>query len=165
MGQYSDVHNLMLKHFNGKLGEERVVKSRYCIVTECDGTLVQPENWDHVLSSGQGLIMCMTVEKVWVESVKDTCPQCGKTTLGTYQEGGWLICRRCEKRFRSSVDSISTFRRPPPRDDTIASFRHIRKVFVEVICTSSCLLTCPGGPFVLIPPISALQDPVRRAVS
>ncbi|TEB32007.1 hypothetical protein FA13DRAFT_319081 [Coprinellus micaceus] len=140
MGQYSDVHDLMLKHFNGKLGEERVVESRYCIVTECDGTLVQPENWDHVLSSGEGLIMCMTVEKVWVESVKDTCPQCGKTTLGTYRESGWHICRRCEKRFRSSADSISGVRCPPIRDNKIASFRHIRKVFVErVRCGRVCL--------------------------
>jgi hypothetical protein len=86
-----DIHELMLKHFHGKLGEEHVVKNRYCILTERDGTLVQPENWDRVLSSNEGLTMCMTVEKVLVTSVKDTCPQCGKTRLGTYRDGGWLI--------------------------------------------------------------------------
>ncbi|TEB30994.1 hypothetical protein FA13DRAFT_476287 [Coprinellus micaceus] len=133
MGQYSDVHELILKHFRGKLGEERVVESRYCIVTEQDGTPVQPEDWDLVLNSGEGLVMCMTVEKVWVESVKDTCPQCGKTRLGTFREeltgssgkfpchvqrrACWLeYCsnsRRCQKRFRSSADSISSVRWPP----------------------------------------------------
>jgi hypothetical protein len=86
-----DVHELMLKHFWGKLGEERVVENRYCIVTERNGALVQPENWERILNSGEGLIMCMTVRQVLVEAVKDTCPQCGKTRLGTCQEGGWLI--------------------------------------------------------------------------
>jgi hypothetical protein len=81
----------MMKHFRGKLGEKRVVRNRYCIMTERDGILVQPEDWDHVVSSGERLIMCMVVEKILVESVKDTCPQCGKTRLGTYRESGWLI--------------------------------------------------------------------------
>ncbi|TEB30975.1 hypothetical protein FA13DRAFT_473696 [Coprinellus micaceus] len=91
MRQYSDVHELMLKHFWGKLGEERVVENRYCIVTERNGALVQPENWERTLNSGEGLIMCMTVRQVLVEAVKDTCPQCGKTRLGTRREDGWLI--------------------------------------------------------------------------
>ncbi|TEB30991.1 hypothetical protein FA13DRAFT_1732956 [Coprinellus micaceus] len=136
VGQYSDVHDLMLKHFRGKLGEERVVESRYCIMTESDGTLVQPEDWDCTLNSGQRLIMCMIVEKIWVKSMKDTCPQCGKTKYGTFPEGGWLICRRCQKRFRSSADSISQVIMPPIHDNKIASFRHIRKVFVEVSWSS-----------------------------
>ncbi|TEB30968.1 hypothetical protein FA13DRAFT_472139 [Coprinellus micaceus] len=130
MRHYSDIHELMLKHFHGKLGEEHVVKNRYCIVTERDGTLVQPENWDRVLSSNEGLTMCMTVEKVLVTSVKDTCPQCGKTRLGTYRDGGWLICRRCEKRFKSSTNSTYKTGKPPIHDKEISSFRHIHKVFV-----------------------------------
>ncbi|TEB31982.1 hypothetical protein FA13DRAFT_1791261 [Coprinellus micaceus] len=132
-----DVHELMMKHFRGKLGEKRVVRNRYCIMTERDGILVQPEDWDHVVSSGEGLIMCMVVEKILVESVKDTCPQCGKTRLGTYRESGWLICRRCEKRFQSSADSISRVYTPPNRGDKIASFRHIQKVFVEYVVADS----------------------------
>ncbi|TEB31978.1 hypothetical protein FA13DRAFT_317731 [Coprinellus micaceus] len=91
MRQYSDVHELMLKHFHGKIGEERVVESRYCIVTEHDGTLVQPGNWDRILNSGEELIMCMTVRKVLSSSGEERCPQCGRTRLGTYQDGVWLI--------------------------------------------------------------------------
>ena len=80
----------MVEYFRGKLGEERVVEKRYCIVTERDGALVQPENWERVLNSGEGLIMCMKVKRVWVKSTKDACPQCGNTRLGTRREGVWL---------------------------------------------------------------------------
>ena len=82
----------MLKHFrNGKIGEERVAEHRYCVVSARYGTLVNPNNWDQVLGSGEGLIMCMKVERVWVRSVKNTCPQCGKTRLGISRESdGWV---------------------------------------------------------------------------
>ncbi|TEB31994.1 hypothetical protein FA13DRAFT_1791266 [Coprinellus micaceus] len=54
-----DVHELMLKHFWGKLGEERVVENRYCIVTERNGALVQPENWERLGRGGEGYMPAM----------------------------------------------------------------------------------------------------------
>ena len=86
-----DVHDFMLKHFRGKIGEERVAEHRYCVVTARYGTLVNPDNWDQVLRSGEGLIMCMVVERVWVGTIQNICPQCGKTRLGTYHDNdGWM---------------------------------------------------------------------------
>ncbi|KAF5320451.1 hypothetical protein D9611_010672 [Ephemerocybe angulata] len=96
VAEFEDVHYFLLKHFRGVLGEELVAEREYCIARQHDGQLVRPEDWKSVLEAGEVVVMSMLIEKVWVESVKDTCPKCGRTRLGTYREGGWF---KCDRRF------------------------------------------------------------------
>ncbi|KAJ3537652.1 hypothetical protein NMY22_g5505 [Coprinellus aureogranulatus] len=132
---YSDVHEVMVKHFRGKFGEVRVAKQGYCLASEQDGTVVRPEDWDpyKMVEKGEVLVMNMLIERAWVESVKDTCPRCGRTKLGTYQDGGWLVCRRCNTRFTYSPAPDRVDQYPPYDDNKIGSFKHMRKVFVQMV--------------------------------
>lgn len=82
---------MMTLHFRGVIGERRVAQRNYCLVLERDGSLVQPADWDGVLERREVMIMCMVIERAWVEEVKETCPQCGRTELMTYRDGGWMV--------------------------------------------------------------------------
>ncbi|KAF4612331.1 hypothetical protein D9613_004629 [Agrocybe pediades] len=75
MSQFSDAHDNLLKHFRGKLGEDRVHSRRYCLVKQGDGLRVDENDWNPVLRAGEVLVMCMLIEKVWVKGRKQTCPK------------------------------------------------------------------------------------------
>ncbi|KAF6745122.1 hypothetical protein DFP72DRAFT_1077867 [Ephemerocybe angulata] len=90
VSEFEDVHDSLLKHFRGVIGEELVAEKKYRIARQHDGQLVKPEDWKEVLETGDAVVMSMLIEKVWVESIKDVCPKCGRTRLGSSREGGWL---------------------------------------------------------------------------
>ncbi|KAF4610738.1 hypothetical protein D9613_007352 [Agrocybe pediades] len=123
MALFSDVHDNLSKHFRWKLGEDRVHSRRYCLVKQGDGLRVDENDWNTVVQAGEVLVMCMLIEKVWVESRKQTCPKCGDTRLGTQRDGGFYVCRRCHKRFTFERAPIEKRFRPPSEDDnTVATF-------------------------------------------
>jgi hypothetical protein len=37
------------------------------------------------------LFMSMVVEREWSEALAGTCPKCGKTELGIFEDHGWLV--------------------------------------------------------------------------
>ncbi|KAF9552753.1 hypothetical protein CPC08DRAFT_768058 [Agrocybe pediades] len=91
MALFSDAHNNLSMHFRGKLGEDRVQSGRYCLVKQGDGMRVNEDHWNTVVQAGEVLVMCMLIEKVWVESREQTCPRCGDTRLGTQRDGGFYV--------------------------------------------------------------------------
>ncbi|KAF9544800.1 hypothetical protein CPC08DRAFT_730218 [Agrocybe pediades] len=133
MALFSDAHDNLSKHFRGKLGEDRVHSGRYCLVKQGDGMRVDERDWNTVVQAGEVLVMCMLIEKVWVESRKETCPKCGDTRLGTQIDGGFYVCRRCHKRFTfDRAPSLEDYVPPYEDDDTVATFVNVRKEFVEM---------------------------------
>ncbi|KAJ2927442.1 hypothetical protein H1R20_g9652, partial [Candolleomyces eurysporus] len=87
---YEDLHDILGKHFRGKVGEKRVVEKRYCI-TRLNGKLVDAWNWSDVMLLGEELVMCMLVKREGdktLTKIAKTCPKCGKTKLGTYLDQG-----------------------------------------------------------------------------
>ncbi|KAF4615595.1 hypothetical protein D9613_012903 [Agrocybe pediades] len=133
MAQFSDAHDNLSKHFRGKLGEDRVHSRRYCLVKQGDGMRVDERDWNTVARAGEVLVMCMLIEKVWVESKKQTCPKCGDTRLGTQRDEGFYVCRRCCKRFTfERAPNLKRLRPPSEDDNTVATFVNVRKEFVEV---------------------------------
>ncbi|KAF9537914.1 hypothetical protein CPC08DRAFT_808417 [Agrocybe pediades] len=132
MAQFSDAHDNLSKHFRCKVGEDRVNSRRYCLVKQGDGMRVDEHDWNTVVQAGEVLVMCMLIEKVWVESRKQTCPRCGDTRLGTQRDGGFYVCRRCRKRFTfERAPNWKGFRPPAENDDTVATFVNVRKEFVK----------------------------------
>ncbi|KAF9557562.1 hypothetical protein CPC08DRAFT_710263 [Agrocybe pediades] len=132
MALFSDAHDNLSKHFRGKLGEDRVHSEKYCLVKQGDGMRVEERDWNTVVQAGEILVMCMLIEKVWVESRTQTCPKCGDTRLGTQQDGGFYVCRRCCKRFTFERAPNAKRLRPPSEDDnTVATFVNVRKEFVK----------------------------------
>ncbi|KAJ2922236.1 hypothetical protein H1R20_g14869, partial [Candolleomyces eurysporus] len=90
---YEDLHDILGKHFRGKVGEERVVEKRYCI-TRLNGKLVDAWNWSDVMLLGEELVMSMLVKRKGDKDftkIAKTCPKCGKTNLGTYLDQEWLV--------------------------------------------------------------------------
>lgn len=81
----------MTLHFRGVVGEKRVAQGSYCLVLASDGSLVKPGDWNSVLERREVMIMCMVIERAWVEEVRETCPQCGRTELGGRRDGGWIV--------------------------------------------------------------------------
>ncbi|KAF4614989.1 hypothetical protein D9613_003533 [Agrocybe pediades] len=133
MARFSDAHDHLLKHFRGKLGEDRVHSGRYCLVKPGYGMRVNEDDWNTVVEAGEVLVMCMLIEKVWVEGRKQTCPKCGDTRLGTQRDGSFYVCRRCHKRFTFERALKARRFRPPSEDDnTVATFVNVRKEFVKV---------------------------------
>ncbi|KAF9552947.1 hypothetical protein CPC08DRAFT_714189 [Agrocybe pediades] len=134
MALFSDAHDNLSKHFRGKLGEDRVHSGRYCLVKQGDGMRVDEHDWNTVVEAGEILVMCMLIEKVWVESRKQTCPKCGDTRLGTQRDGGFYVCRRCGKRFTFERAPHEKRLQPPSEDDnTVATFVNVRKAFVKKV--------------------------------
>ncbi|KAF4615490.1 hypothetical protein D9613_003560 [Agrocybe pediades] len=132
MALFSDAHDNLLKHFRGKLGEDRVHSGRYCLVKQDDGMRVDERDWNTVVGAGGILVMCILIEKVWVASRKQTCPKCGDTRLGMQRDGGFYVCRRCRKRFTFERAPKARRIRPPSKDDnTVATFVNVRKEFVK----------------------------------
>ncbi|KAF9544807.1 hypothetical protein CPC08DRAFT_730222, partial [Agrocybe pediades] len=132
MARFSDAHDNLLKHFRWKVGEDRVNSRRYCLVKQGDGMRVDEDDWNTVVQAGEVLVMCMLIEKVWVESRKQTCPKCGDTRLGTQRDRGFYVCRRCCKRFTIGTAPKARRIRPPSEDDnTVATFVNVRKEFVK----------------------------------
>ncbi|KAF4612483.1 hypothetical protein D9613_012978 [Agrocybe pediades] len=132
MALFSDAHDNLSKHFRGKLGEDRVHSGRYCLVKQGDGMRVDERDWNTVVQAGEVLVMCMLIEKVWVESRKQTCPKCGDTRLGTQRDGGFYVCRRCRKRFTFERAPHEKRWQPPSEDDNmVATFVNVRKEFVK----------------------------------
>ncbi|KAJ3506237.1 hypothetical protein NMY22_g17316 [Coprinellus aureogranulatus] len=123
---YSDAHVIVSNHFRGKLGEERVAQFKYCIVTKRHGVVVGPHNWARALEKGEIFVMCMLIEEEWVESLKEACPKCGKTSLGTMKDGGFLVCRRCEKHFtHTNRPEWTTW---APMTTNVDSFKHFLEI-------------------------------------
>lgn len=86
-----DLHETLVKCFRWKVGERRVQEGRYSIARACDGVVVNAKNWEEVMQSGEPLVMSMLILRVRVENMEKTCPRCGKTRLGTYEDQGWLV--------------------------------------------------------------------------
>ena len=84
-----DMHNALVKHFRGKVGEERVIGERYCLA-HLNGTVVGAQDWNNLEQMGE-LVMSMVVERLWSKALAGTCPKCGKTELGIFEDHGWLV--------------------------------------------------------------------------
>jgi hypothetical protein len=83
-----DMHDALVKHFRGKVGEERVIEERYCLA-RLDGMLVGAKEWNDLELVGE-LVMSMVVEREWSEAFAGTCPKCGRTEVGIFEDNGWL---------------------------------------------------------------------------
>ncbi|KAF6747316.1 hypothetical protein DFP72DRAFT_611455 [Ephemerocybe angulata] len=136
VSKFEDVHEALLKHFRGVVGEGLVAEKKYRIARQHDGQLVKPEDWKRVLEAGEVVVMSMLIEKVWVRSVEDACPKCGRTRLGSYRDGGWLKCRRCKMRYLCSTKPVGYRGQVPRSPYEIGSFRHVAKERVNVSRTS-----------------------------
>jgi hypothetical protein len=86
-----DLHKSLIKHFRGKVGEQRVLDEKYCIARASDGTVIKAANWSDIVHAGEEVMMSMLVETPWVHGISKTCPKCGRTRLGTYRDQGWII--------------------------------------------------------------------------
>ncbi|KAF6757930.1 hypothetical protein DFP72DRAFT_209137 [Ephemerocybe angulata] len=94
---YEDLQHLLVNHFKGKLGEQRVLKRRYCIGRAegiDDELVVKPSDWETIKNEGLALVMSMVIEQVAAKQFREMCPKCGKTERGTYVDGGWRVCLR-----------------------------------------------------------------------
>ncbi|KAF6744541.1 hypothetical protein DFP72DRAFT_1078390 [Ephemerocybe angulata] len=122
VAEFGEVHDFLVKHFRGVLGEELVAEKKYRIARQHDGQLVKPEDWKEVLEVGEVVVMSMLIGRVWVKSVRDTCPNAAE----------WLKCRRCKMRYLCSMrpDRRS---RPPRSPKEIGSFRHVVKEHVNYV--------------------------------
>ncbi|KAJ2912495.1 hypothetical protein MD484_g7915, partial [Candolleomyces efflorescens] len=79
------LHNLLMTHFEHKIGEEYVRQRRYSVARANGGTLVQAAQWEDVCQNGEELVMFMILEKMALEGALKLCPKCGITELGTYE--------------------------------------------------------------------------------
>ncbi|KAJ2929905.1 hypothetical protein H1R20_g7191, partial [Candolleomyces eurysporus] len=135
VSSYKDLHENLVRHFRSKIGEEWVGEERYCVARTNGGTLVDSETWSDFMETGEGLTMIMLLDKftLWDDlfgEVVNSCPKCGWTRLGVYQDNGWHICRtrRCSERPS-----------PPPPDDRMTvqaasvSISDLKKVKNSVI--------------------------------
>jgi hypothetical protein len=84
-----DMHAALVKHFRGKVGEKRVIGERYCLA-HLNGTLVGAQDWNDLEWAGE-LVMSMVVEREWSKAFAGTCPKCGKTKLGIFEDHGWFV--------------------------------------------------------------------------
>ncbi|KAF4612592.1 hypothetical protein D9613_012713 [Agrocybe pediades] len=181
MALFSDAHNNLSMHFRGKLGEDRVQSGRYCLVKQGDGMRVNEDDWNTVVQAGEVLVMCMLIEKVWVESRKQTCPRCGDTRLGTQRDGGFYVCRRCGKRFTFERAPSAKRLQPPSEDDnTVATFANDDDVvtllsrdmslldlnqvnaplIISLSCSPGCLLSCSPVVGMLLLDLNQVNAPL-----
>ncbi|KAJ3509163.1 hypothetical protein NMY22_g16387 [Coprinellus aureogranulatus] len=129
---YDDLHGILVKHFESKIGESWVVEGDYRIARADGpdgGTVITRNGWGEVVHRDERLIMSMLLKKRLDEELKKLCPKCGRTKLGTYEDGGWQVCRRCNGRFllpRASEDDKRLAWRADDKD--IAYFRHVQAV-------------------------------------
>ncbi|KAF5310462.1 hypothetical protein D9611_012239 [Ephemerocybe angulata] len=149
VSEFEDVHDSLMKHFRGVLGEELVAEKKYRIARQHDGQLVKPEDWKKVLEAGEVVVMSMLIEKVWVKSLKDTCPKCGRTRLGSSNEGGWLKCRRCKMRYLFSTE-------PTCRKGT-CRYAHIQVADPSMILISSSYVAPSLDPYIPLADRSVIQ--------
>ncbi|KAF5334766.1 hypothetical protein D9611_012950 [Ephemerocybe angulata] len=116
---------LLVNHFQGKIGEKRVSEGRYCLGWAegfGGGREVEPGDWAEIRESNARLIMS--------KELKNMCPKCGKTELGTYVDDGWHVCRRCNTRFMlpSTLQALDFGWKDKDGDPVEeAAFRHVRK--------------------------------------
>ncbi|KAF5334792.1 hypothetical protein D9611_012940 [Ephemerocybe angulata] len=104
---------LLVNHFQGKIGEKRVSEGKYCLGRaegSGGGREVVPDDWDEIRESNARLIMSMLIDQVLAEELRNSCPKCGKTELGTYVDDGWHVCRRCNTRFMLPGKRVIHFR-------------------------------------------------------
>lgn len=80
-----------MKHFRHKIGERRVLRGGYRIAQAHGGTLVKADRWQDVIETGEELIMLMVIDKFRREEASKSCPKCGRTPIGTYEDDGWQI--------------------------------------------------------------------------
>ena len=120
-----------MAHFEDKIGEKRVLRRDYCIARERGGTLISAEKWNELMNTSEELTMIMLIDRIWSDGASELCPKCGKTSLGTYANQGWLIwfvhllsltlyyllisttSRRCNTRFRCVGIDECTREEPP----------------------------------------------------
>ncbi|KAF6753680.1 hypothetical protein DFP72DRAFT_1046471 [Ephemerocybe angulata] len=127
---------LLVDHFRGKIGERRVAARKYCIgwaEGSGGGREVEPDDWEEIRESNARLIMSMLIEQELVKELRELCPKCGKTKLGTYFDDGWQVCRRCNTRFMLPGEPVRG-RGDIDNGDLVeeAAFRHVRKREVEL---------------------------------
>ncbi|KAF6745850.1 hypothetical protein DFP72DRAFT_642201 [Ephemerocybe angulata] len=136
---YEELRRLLVNHFRGKLGEQRVAAGRYCIgrVDESeDGLVVNAEHWENLRNERGELVMSMVIEQKYDRDLKRMCPKCGKTELGTYVDQGWHVCRRCNTRFILPGRITHRRARAAQVDDPVevSQFRHVQKQYLVVHC-------------------------------
>ncbi|KAF6745272.1 hypothetical protein DFP72DRAFT_1091646 [Ephemerocybe angulata] len=51
VAEYEDVHEFLLKHFRGVIGENLVAEEEYCLARQHDGRWVKPQEWPQVLEA------------------------------------------------------------------------------------------------------------------
>ncbi|TEB33744.1 hypothetical protein FA13DRAFT_1730021 [Coprinellus micaceus] len=123
---YDDLHRMLVGHFRWKIGEQRVAKRRYCVARAGGadgGTLVTADDWESIRDNREHLVMSMLIEQIFREELQELCPKCGKTQLGTYEDQGWRVCRRCNTRY---ILPGSPECRKIKRETNDAAFRHVR---------------------------------------
>ncbi|KAF6758059.1 hypothetical protein DFP72DRAFT_211995 [Ephemerocybe angulata] len=135
---YEDLQRLLVNHFKGKLGEQRVSKGRYCIGRAegiDDELVVKASDWETIKNEGRALVMSMVIEQVPAKRFREMCPKCGKTELGTYVDGGWRVCRRCYTRFILPGKPVIRRKSDIAHEDReeVSGFRHVRKKEVKVV--------------------------------
>ncbi|KAF6753683.1 hypothetical protein DFP72DRAFT_1069248 [Ephemerocybe angulata] len=134
---------LLVKHFRGKIGEKRVSAGKYCLGWadgSNGGRAVKTYELKDVRESNARLIMSIILEQALAEELRNLCPKCGKTELGTYVDDGWHVCRRCNTRFMLPGKPVRRIATEGDIEDDIedgdiveeAAFRHVRKRQVEL---------------------------------
>ncbi|KAF6752299.1 hypothetical protein DFP72DRAFT_905661 [Ephemerocybe angulata] len=91
---YEELKRLLVNHFRGKLGEQRVQEGRYCIGRAegpDDKLVVNAGDWVRIRDESEQLVMSMLIEQELDRELHRMCPKCGRTELGTYVDQGWHV--------------------------------------------------------------------------
>ena len=89
-----DLHKTLTTYFRDRVGERHVAEGRYCIARAGGargGTDVTPETWISIVGKHEHLVMAMLIEQMYERELREACPKCGKTKLGTYEDQGWRV--------------------------------------------------------------------------
>lgn len=88
------MHAILMKHFRGKVGEQRVVKELYSLTRSNGmGSELHWRNWHSVIQTGDAVTMSMVLGADPDKPTSDCshCPKRGKTELGTFRDREWLV--------------------------------------------------------------------------
>ncbi|KAF6742940.1 hypothetical protein DFP72DRAFT_153840 [Ephemerocybe angulata] len=137
---YEELRRLLVNHFRGRLGAQRVAEGRYCIgraEASDDGLVVNAEQWGRIREERGPLVMSMVIEQKYDKELKRMCPKCGRTELGTYVDQGWHVCRRCNTRFILPGRITHKRARVAQVDDPVevSQFRHLQKQYLVEVRT------------------------------
>ncbi|TFK16994.1 hypothetical protein FA15DRAFT_371475 [Coprinopsis marcescibilis] len=125
---HEDMHDIIRRYFRGRIGEADVADQRYRLLPpdQPEVNVMNSWNYGRFVRPGSELVMSMRVRKP-LEGPRDLCPDCGQTDLGTYTSDGWTVCRRCNKRFKTTVSIVYIGKLGDPLPTHLPYFRHVHQ--------------------------------------